>query len=100
MNNEHREFLNLLRLPGTIDAEQAAILLGINEANIVILVNKSFLKPLGKDLAANSAKRFSSVEIEELARNPQQMNRMHHLISSYWRTRNGTAARKRSAATK
>ena len=51
MNNEHREFLNLRRLPGAIDAAQAAILLGVNDANITILVARGFLKPFGKQLA-------------------------------------------------
>ena len=100
MNNEAREFLNLLRLPGTIDAGQTAILLGINEASIAILVNKLFLKPLGKNLAANSPKRFSSAAIEALARNAEEMNRMHHLICSHWRTRNGTPPRNNSGAAK
>ena len=43
MNPEHREFLNLRRLPGSISAEQAAILLGIVETNIPVLVSKGFL---------------------------------------------------------
>ena len=90
MNNDHREFLNLRRLPATIDAGQTAVLLGISEANVTILVNKGFLKPLGKNLAANATKWFSSAAIEDLARNPEEMSRMHHLISSHWRTRNGT----------
>ena len=100
MNNEHKEFLNLLRLPGTIDAGQTAILLGITEANIAILVNRLFLKPLGKNLAANAPKRFSSATIEALARNPEEMSRMHHVISSHWRARNSTPLRGNTGAAK
>lgn len=88
MNNDYKEFLNLRRLPGTLDAEQAAILLGVNETSIPILVAKSFLKPLGKLLAANAPKRFSSAAVEALARDPEAMSRMHQLISSRWRSRN------------
>lgn len=100
MNNEHKAFLNLLRLPGTIDAGQTAILLGTSEANIPILVTKSFLEPLGKNLAANAPKRFSSAAIEALARDPEKMSRMHHLISSHWRIRNGTPPRNGSGRAK
>ena len=88
MNNDHKEFLNLRRLPGTLDTEQAAILLGVNETSIPILVAKGFLKPLGKTLAANAPRRFSSATIEVLARDPEAMSRMHQLISSHWRSRN------------
>ena len=90
MNNDHKEFLNLRRLPGTLDAEQAAILLGVNETSIPILVAKSFLKPLGKILAANAPKRFSSAAVEALTRDPEAMSRMHQLISSHWRSRNAS----------
>lgn len=100
MNNEHREFLNLRRLPASVDAEQTAILLGINEGSVAILVHKLFLKPLGKNLAANAPKWFSSATIEALARNPEEMSRMHHLISSYWRIRNGTPTRNAAGAAK
>ena len=100
MNDEHIEFLNLRRLPATIDAGQTAILLGISEANVTILVSKGFLKPLGKNLAANAPKWFSSAAIEALARKPEEMSRMHQLVSSYWRTRNGTPSRKNNVAVK
>ena len=93
MNNEHREFLNLRRLPATLDAAQTAILLGINDANIPILVAKGFLKPLGKPVAANAPKKFSSTTIEALARDPEAMHRMRQMIGSHWRTRNGKPTR-------
>lgn len=93
MNNEHRDFLNLRRLPATVDAAQTAILLGINDTNIAILVSKGFLKPLGKPIAANAPKKFSSTAIEALARDPEAMHRMHQMIGSHWRTRNNTPAR-------
>lgn len=100
MNDKHVEFLNLRRLPATIDAGQTAILLGISEATITILINKDFLKPLGKNVAANAPKWFSSAAIEALARNPEEMSRLHHVVSSHWRTRNGTPSRNSTGAAK
>ncbi len=100
MNDEHVVFLNLRRLPAAIDAEQTAILLGISKANVTILIGKNFLIPLGKKLATNAPKWFSSNAIETLARNPEEVSRMHHLISSHWRARNGTPSRNNTGAAK
>ncbi len=92
MNNDHREFLNLRRLPGSIDAEQTAILLGIPVTCIAILVKKGFLKPLGKAIAHNAPRKFASADVIELMQNADQMHKMQHYISSHWRERNGTRA--------
>ena len=90
MNNEHREFLNLRRLPGSIDTEQTAMLLGIPTSAISILVSKGFLKPLGKNIAPNAPRRFASAAIIMLTQNSEEMHKMQHFISSHWRERNGT----------
>ena len=89
MNQDHREFMNLHRLPGAITAEQAALLLGIPVTCIAVLIGKGFVKPLGKNVAPNSPKRFSSAAIVMLTQNPEDMHKMQHLISSHWRERNG-----------
>ena len=88
MNPEHERFLNLVRLPATIDAEQAAILLGVAPGNIAVLVAKKHLKPLGRNLSANAPRRFASVTIERLARDPEELDRMQQILSQHWRNRN------------
>ena len=88
MNPDHERFLNLTRLPATIDAEQAAILLGVASAGIMVLVANKFLKPLGRNLAANAPRRFASVTIEGLARDPEQLDRMQRILTQHWRSRN------------
>ena len=100
MNQDHREFMNLRRLPGSIDAEQTALLLGIPSTSITILINKGFLKPLGKNVAANAPKRFSCAAIIVLVQNPEEMHRMQHHISSHWRERNGTPTGKHFGSAK
>ena len=94
MNNDHRELLNLRRLPGSIDAEQTAVLLGIPVTCIAILVKKGFLKPLGKTVAHNAPRRFASAAVVELMQDAEQMHKMQHHISSHWRERNGIRASK------
>ncbi len=86
--------MNMRRLPGSIDAEQTALLLGVPTTAIPILVAKGFLKPLGKHIARNAPRRFSSAAIIALTQNPEEMHKMQHLISSHWRERNGTATGK------
>ena len=90
MDPEHRHFLNLMRLPGSISAEQAAILFGIPTACIPVLVSKSFIKPLGRTIAPNAPRRFSSVDIVKLASDPKQMDRMQNILTTHNRHRNGT----------
>ena len=90
MKQAQQDFLNLARLPGTIDAQQAGYLLGIAPAHVSILVSKGFLHPLGRSLAPNAPRRFSSVAICKLASDPHEMDKMHQILSSYWRVRNGT----------
>lgn len=100
MNPEHREFLNLRRLPATISVEQAVILLGIAEANIPVLVSKGFLRPIGGPLAVNAQRRFCSKEIEQVACNSDEVNRMQQILTKYYRGRNGTAVRRTAGAAK
>ena len=77
MKQAQQDFLNLARLPGTIDAQQAGYLLGIAPAHVSILVSKGFLRPLGRSLAANAPRRFSSTAICKLASDPHEMDKMH-----------------------
>ena len=96
MKKEHESFLNLRRLPATIDAEQTAILLNISMDSVTILAAKEFLEPLGKPLAANAPRRFASVEIERIAHDVEELNKMQRILSLYWRSRNGTDKRRRA----
>ena len=57
---------------------------------IPVLVSKSFLRPLGRGVAQNAPKRFSSVTIMELAADPKQMDRMQQILTAHHRSRNRT----------
>ena len=95
MSPEERDFLNLRRLPGSIDAMQTAALLGATPANIPILIAKKFLRPLGgRHIKANAPKHFSSLEVVKLADNPAQMDRMQIILTLHTRVRNGIGGAK------
>ena len=100
MNQEHQNFLNLVRLPATIDAEQAGILLGISTVHVSILVKKRFLRPLGQGLALNAQRKFSSAAILKLGADPDEMNRMQQVLSAYWRCRNDTDSPRTNSSSK
>ena len=93
MNKQHQDFLNLVRLPGSLTAEEAGILLGITAESVAILAGCGFLKPLGRALAQNAPRRFAAVAIEALARDADQLGKMHHAISSHWKARNKAKGR-------
>ena len=88
LNKQHQDFLNLVRLPASVSGEEVGILLGISADSVAILVSCGFLKPLGRQLAKNAPRRFATVTIEALARDADQLSKMQHALSSYWRSRN------------
>ena len=77
------------RLPGRLNAEQTAVLLGISSADIPILMTAKFLVSLGKNIAANAPKYFSAVMVEQMATTPEQMDRMQTILTKHWREKNG-----------
>src|SRR5271156_3330766 len=66
MNNDLPHLLSVRRLPGRINADQVAILLGFMPHDIPILVKAKMLKPLGSP-AQQAVKYFAAAEIEKLA---------------------------------
>lgn len=83
--------LSLRRLPGRLNAEQTAMLLGVTPSDMPILVAAKFLVPLGgKRIALNSPKHFASVKVEEMAGSSEMMERMQIVLTSHWRNRNSS----------
>ena len=79
--------LNCRRLPGRLDSEQAAILLGFHEHDIGPLVSGGLIKPLGNP-ASNSPKYFASVVIEGLAADERWLDRATRALGKYWSDKN------------
>lgn len=73
--------LNVLRLPGRVNAEQTAALLGMEEWDVPLLVKAGLLKPLGSVGAVNRVKYFASVVVERCARDPKWLHRATEAIS-------------------
>lgn len=90
-------FLNLRRLPGMIGQGEVAILLGVAESCVPILVRDGLLRPLATigHAGSNTVKHFAAVEIERFARDPEFLSRAHLAVARHWEKKNTSAKRSR-----
>lgn len=89
MNLDPKQILNVPRLPGRVRGEEAAILLGFADHDLVPLVKAKMLTPLGGEaLGPNSVKWFSSSEIEKLVQDPAWLAKATKVVIRYWREKN------------
>jgi hypothetical protein len=82
--------LQLRRLPGRINAEQTAALLGFQFHDIPVLVAAKLLQPLGNPTLA-AQKWFASTEVEALRQDPKFLAKATRFIAQRWRQRNARA---------
>ncbi len=87
-----RELLNLRRLPAMLNVQQTAVLLGLAEHDIPVLVNVGLLRPLG-DPPPNAVKYFASVLVMELAGELSRLGKIRNTVYEYWRGKNATKAK-------
>jgi hypothetical protein len=86
------ELFNSLRLPGRLDTEQTATLLGFRlEPDIQVLMRAKLLKALGHP-AQNGIKYFSSVEVLQLAGDPEWLHKATATIQKFWRVKHTKSA--------
>ena len=89
MNSEQLQLLNLAVLPARLSAEQAAHLLGFQAHELTVLLAAKLLRPLGRP-AANSAKYFATVELEQLRQDLKWLAKATDAVQSRWRQKNRT----------
>jgi hypothetical protein len=88
--------LNCRRLPGRLSVEETAVLLGVKEHDIALLIAAGCLRPLGQP-AANAPKKFAAVTIETLREDAQWLNKATAALSKAWSAKNGRAKTRQSA---
>lgn len=93
---EKWRLLNCRRLPARLSVEETAVLLGMKEHDISILIAAGCLTPLGRP-AANAPKKFASDAIETLRQNSQWLNKATAALSKAWSAKNGRAKTRQSA---
>src|SRR5438309_10914228 len=79
--------LNCRRLPGRLNTSETALLLGVQEHDIPVLVAARLILPLGKP-AANAPKYFASVEVAANAENPQWLAEATKALAKHWLRKN------------
>jgi hypothetical protein len=84
-----RELLNLRRLPASLTVRRTAILLGLAEHDIPVLVSAGLLQPLG-DPPANGVKHFAAIQILELAGDVARLSKICNTLYEYWRGKNAS----------
>jgi hypothetical protein len=87
INDDVAKFLSLPRLPGRLNLQQTAALLGIADHDVATLVRAGLLKPLGKP-EPKAPKFFAAVVVESMARDPDAMEKAVRAISRGWQRKN------------
>ena len=77
------------RLPGRLNSELAARLLGFQKHDIPVLIAAKLLEPLGKPVP-NAPKYFAAVSLEVLRSDPAWLDKAAKSIGRHWRIRNGS----------
>jgi hypothetical protein len=95
MNPERKEILNLISLPGRLNATEAAFRLGFEPDHIPILVSAGQIKPLGNP-PPGAMKFFLTVEIEQKKSDARWMNKATELIRVKIKDKNERAAKTRT----
>lgn len=91
-----REILTWRRLPGRLNSEQVAAVLGLGPHDIPVLAMAKLLKPLGNP-AANAVKYYASAEIEARAQDQEWLHRATKVIYAYWAGQNKKRREKNGA---
>jgi len=95
MNPERKEILNLVSLPGRINASETAFRLGFEPDHIPALVSGGLLKPLGNP-PPGAVKFFLAVEVEQKKSDGKWMHKATEIIRLKIRDKNERAAKNRA----
>ena len=87
LNNELVALLNTRRLPGRLNLNQAAAVLGFSPHDVPVLTSKKLMRALGKP-TQNTTKYYAAREIESLANDPAWLSKATQTLSDHWRTKN------------
>jgi len=84
---ERLALLNCRRLPGRLNSSETALLLGIQEHDIPVLIGARLILPLGNP-ASNAPKYFASVKVMAHAENPDWLGRATRALAKHWQRKN------------
>lgn len=82
-----KELLNLRRLPAMLTTAQTAVMLGLAEHDVPVLVRAGFLNPLGNP-PPNAVKSFGTAYVLELAGESATLHKIRRAVYQHWRGKN------------
>jgi hypothetical protein len=86
-DQDHKWLFSAARLPGILESDEAAVLLGVPPHAIPILIAAKHLKPLGKP-REKASKKFSADYINELGHDQKWQDQAVRIIELYWANQN------------
>ena len=100
MNQDRKEFLSVARvLPGRLDSQEAAWLLGFAVHDVPILIRAGLLKPLGHP-PANCTKHFATNELLNFRSDSRWLAKASDAIVKHWRQKNENRNQSKAMSTK
>ncbi len=87
--NKYFDPLTTSRLPGRLDSDHSARLLGFQAHDIPVLMAAKLLQPLGKPVP-NAPKYFAASTLEELRSDTAWLDAATKAVSRYWRLKNSS----------
>jgi hypothetical protein len=84
--------LNCRRLPARLNSAEAALLLGVQEHDIAILIAAKLIAPLGKP-AQNAPKYFAATEVLARAEDRDWLSKATSALAKHWLRKNQSARR-------
>lgn len=88
MNDAQNQLLRLCgQPPARLLAEQVAVLLNCQPADVRILVAARLLKPLGNP-PANSVKYFATLELQEQVKDRAWLAKVTNTLNQHWQNKN------------
>src|SRR5207244_6953015 len=79
--------LNCRHLPARLNSTEVAVLLGVQDHDVSVLIGAKLLLPLGKP-AANAPKYFAAVEVSDRASNPEWLSAATKALAKHWLRKN------------
>src|SRR6266567_852900 len=80
ISQDKKDLLNLRRLPARLTVEEAAVVLGCKTYNLPVLEQLGLLRPLAPS-KKNHVRHYAAVEVEALARDPNNLR----IAEQLWR---------------
>ncbi|MCE0497344.1 MAG: hypothetical protein LV481_05285 [Methylacidiphilales bacterium] len=93
MNIDPKDLLNSVRLPGKLNEDQTACLLGFQGHDIWILNAAKLLKPLG-DPEPNCVKYFDSADVVAKAADRKWLHKATACVYRHWRNNHASRIKK------